>query len=572
LAACALIGGAMPAAAQVPAALGNAVPQGSPLPHVLPSAPPPLGGTLPSLPGPAQPTPMPAANVAVQSAVIEGATAFPDAQLEPLIAGTTGPAVPLANIEAARLAILNLYRQTGYALTTVSAALDRSGRLRFVVIEGYIAKIRLEGDIGPAATQVLRFLNNLVGQRPIDTATLERYLLLVQDIPGVAIHAVLRPAPDDPGALTLIAQLSRQEFDGQLSVDNRAFRQTGPVELLAVLDANSFSQFGERTEVSIYHAEGDTETFGQASEEFFVGGSGLKIRIYGGDGETTPYGELGSIGYHGFTTVIGAAATYPVIRSRRQTLTVGIFFDVENSEIKLDAGPQGQSIRSGLDQLRVGRLGVDYVSQDLWAGLDRTAVNALEFRLSQGFPGLGGTTTSNPTPSRTGEQPGFTKISGEIARTQSLFVPWQGATVALKAAVAGQYSGDVLPPVEEYFLGGAEFDRGFYAGQVTGDTALTWTLELQLNTGFDVTAFGHPVNLGTQFYGFYDRGETWNNTPLDPNQRLSSEGMGVRLSVTRNTEFDLEGVIRNTRIPSGTEGEVSALKADALYWRALARF
>ena len=261
-----------------------------------------------------------------------------------------------------------------------------------------------------------------------------------------------------------------------------------------------------------------------------------------------------------------------MIRSRRQTLTVGLYFDVENSEIKLDAGPQGQSIRSGLDQLRVGRVGADYVSQDLWAGLDRTAVNAIEFRLSQGFPGLGGTNTSNPTPSRTGEQPGFTKISGEIARTQGLFVPWQGATVALKAAVAGQYSGDVLPPVEQYFLGGAEFDRGFYAGQVTGDTALTWTLELQLNTAFDVTAFGHPLNLGTQFYGFYDRGETWNNTPLDPDQRLSSEGMGVRLSVTRNTEFDLEGVIRNTRVPSGTEGEVSALKADALYWRALARF
>ena len=75
-----------------------------------------------------------------------------------------------------------------------------------------------------------------------------------------------------------------------------------------------------------------------------------------------------------------------------------------------------------------------------------------------------------------------------------------------------------------------------------------------------MTALGHPVNLGTQFYGFYDRGETWNNMLLDPDQRLSSEGMGVRLSVTRNTEFDLEGVIRNTRVPSGTQGEVSALK------------
>ena len=34
------------------------------------------------------------------------------------------------------------------------------------------------------ATQVLRFLNRLTEKQPIDTVTLERYLLLAQDVPG----------------------------------------------------------------------------------------------------------------------------------------------------------------------------------------------------------------------------------------------------------------------------------------------------------------------------------------------------------------------------------------------------
>ena len=63
----------------------------------------------------------------------------------------------------------------------------RSGRLRFVVTEGRIASVKLDGDIGPAGTQVLRFLNRLTEKQPIDSVTLERYLLLAQDVPGVTL-------------------------------------------------------------------------------------------------------------------------------------------------------------------------------------------------------------------------------------------------------------------------------------------------------------------------------------------------------------------------------------------------
>ena len=53
---------------------------------------------------------------------------------------------------------------------------------------------------------------------------------------------------------------------------------------------------------------------------------------------------------------------------------------------------------------------------------------------------------------------------------------------------------------------------------------------------------------------------------------LSSEGIGVRINLTRFLEFDVEGDIRNTRLPSGTPGAVKPLKADAAFWRVLARF
>ncbi len=223
------------------------------------------------------------------SVAVEGVTAYPQPDIAQLTAGLVGPAVPLPQIDAARQAILQRYRADGYVLTTVSANLDANGRLRFVVTEGRIASVKLDGDIGPAGTQVLRFLNRLTEKQPIDSVTLERYLLLAQDVPGVTLRAVLEPSTDQPGALNLIAQVSRQSGvrPRQRSTTGRS-TQTGPIEVLGLLDFNSFTEFGEKTEVSYYHTFPNSQNFGQVSAEAFIGASGLKVRIYGGAGPTNP--------------------------------------------------------------------------------------------------------------------------------------------------------------------------------------------------------------------------------------------------------------------------------------------
>ncbi len=564
---------ASPALAQRPDApfTGNIVPQGSPIPRILPQT---LPGVAPGtdLTRPVAPGLAPAVAVPVRSVSVAGATAFPPATIQRFTAGLVGPSVPVASIEAARAGLVSLYRTKGFVLSTVTATLGHSGDLRFNVIEGRIAAVKLDGDIGPAGVQVLRFLNHLTERQPIDNATMERWLLLAQEVPGVTLHAVLQPSLDDPGALTLVAQVQRQAVNGLITADNRAFRQTGPVEGLVVVDLNSFSQFGEQTELSVYHTDGNTQNFGQASTTFYAGGSGLKVRVYGGYGEAYPSDFLRVIGYQGFTTSFGVAATYPLIRSRQQTLNVIANLDAIETETRTLSGPEGQEARASRNSLRIARVGAEYAIEDLLAGASRPAVNFASLRVSQGISGFGGTSNNNPTPGRLNERVDFTKVTAELSRTQTLFVPWRDASVALKGRLLGQASGDVLPPAEKFFLGGSEINRGFYAGEVTGDNAFAWSLELQLNTGLDLTAFGYPVPVTAQFYTFYDRGETWENQKIDPNARLSSEGVGGRFNITRFTEFDVEGVVRNTRLPLGTPGIVKPLKADAAYWRLLARF
>ncbi len=548
------------------------MPQGSPIPRILPPAAPSVAPPVPGLTAPVAPDPVPAANVAVRRVAIEGVTAYPEQRLAPLTIGLVGRAVPLARIEEARAAVLSMYRSDGYVLTTVSATVGQNGDLRFNVIEGRIAEVKLEGDIGPAGVQVLRFLDHLTKRRPIDNATLERWLLLAQDVPGVTLQAVLRPSNEDPGALTLVAQVQRQAVNGLLTVDNRAFRQTGPQQGLLVLDLNSVTQFGERTEVSLYHTNGNTQNFGQASTDVFVGGSGLHVRIYGGAGEANPSDFLRAIGYKGLTTTFGAAAVYPLIRERQQTLNLVANLEAIETEVRTNSGPDGQAQRTGRDSLRIGRLGAEYALNDILLGGERPAVNFASLRVSQGLPFLGGTRNGDLTPNRQNERVDFTKVTMELSRTQTLFTPWRNASVALRARLLGQGSGSVLLPSEKFFLGGSEINRGFYSGEAAGDNAVDGSIELQLNTGIDLMLFGRTIPVTTQLYAFYDRGQTFENQRQDLNVRLSSEGIGARANLTRYTEFDVEGVIRNTRLPSGTSGVVRPLKADAAYWRILTRF
>ena len=75
--------------------------------------------------------------------------------------------------------------------------------------------------------------------------------------------------------------------------------------------------------------------------------------------------------------------------------------------------------------------------------------------------------------------------------------------------LTGQWSDNILPPAEQFYLGGSRFTRGYYAGQVPGDKALAATTELQLNTGFETTVFDKAFDISTQYYLFYDWGETW---------------------------------------------------------------
>ncbi len=552
-------------------ATGAAVSSGSPVSRVAPVRVLPVG---PGLVGGGEVLEnlATAAPRRVVSVLVEGVSAgapLGSDDVAGLTSGLVGPAVATSAIEAARLGLLRRYRDAGFPLVTVAAALTSDGKLRYTVTEGRVAEVQLDGDIGPAGSKVLAFLQNIVQPGPVSASSLERWLLLAQEVPGVSLQTVLRPSESEPGALTLVARVTRTAISGYVAADNRAYRFSGPEQALGLVGINSLTSFGERTELSLYRSLlNNTQIFGQAAIEGFLGSSGAKVRLYGGAGDTMPGGTLRTAGYDGQSVVAGAQVSYPLIYTRQQKLNLLGVFDMIQSTVFL----AGTSAPSSKDSLRVVRLGADYALQDLVFGASHPAINQVSARVSRGLPWFGASHTGSTTLGRQGSNVEFTKFTVEMSRNQTLFSPWQDASVSLLALVAGQGSRDIIPSAEKYYLGGMRFTRGFYAGEVTGDSAVAATVELQLNTGVAGEAFGQPYDVGLQFYGFYDTGQSFENRALDANRRLTSVGVGVRAALTTYLELDLEGVSRLTRSPASSSAAVKPLAEQAFYWRLLGRF
>lgn len=563
----AMLASAAEAAAQI------AAPPGTPVPRMLPG--PALPAVSPeAAPGAAAaPGAEPAGVLAIAAAEITGAAAFLASRLAPFLEGLSGPAVPVARVVAARDGLLSLYREAGFVFSSIRAELSPGPAgmvLTLAVTEGHVSEVLLDGDIGPAGVQVLRFLRPLTALRPIDIASLERALLLVQDIPGVTVRAILRPGPGEPGALQLVAQVSRSAFDGFVTADNRGPRFAGPEQAIAVAGLNSLSSFGERIELVAYVASGGTLRFLQGGVESFIGASGLRFRAYVGAGDSRPGLDLRRLGYAGTTRVFGAGLSYPLLRQRAYTLTALALFDAYDN--KVETGPSDNQERVSDDQLRMLRLGLDGVMRDTWAGAARPATSTVSLRLTRGIDGLGAKSNANPIPGRSGSVVDFTKASGEVTRNQTLHAFGEASSVSLLAVLGWQWTDDILPPSEKFFLGGTRFGRGFYNGETTGDRAIAGSLELQFTSLAHASLPDATRPIGYQLYGFYDIGQSLEQLDDDLNRRLASAGFGLRLTLTDSVRFSFEAARRLTRDPQRSQDPDEFLKRWAGFWGLTLRF
>jgi hypothetical protein len=128
---------------------------------------------------------------------VVGATTLSPDSFRPLYASLIGKDVSLANIYDVADAIENAYRAAGYLLVRayVPPQHVKDGIFTIRVVEGFIEGTSVQGGDAATQGQIKAYLAPLVREHPLRLKSIERALLLSNDIPGVSATGVLRPSP-----------------------------------------------------------------------------------------------------------------------------------------------------------------------------------------------------------------------------------------------------------------------------------------------------------------------------------------------------------------------------------------
>jgi hemolysin activation/secretion protein len=160
----------------------------------------------------------------VSKVTLDGVHSYPATTFRPLLSQLEGREVSLAQVNAVADAITQRYRAAGFLLvrTFVPAQRIDNGELHLQVVEGRVNSVKVNGASNRAIDAYARNIGNEV---PLKGETLERNLLLMNDLPGYEARGVLSASPAHEGS-DLNVQTERRRWEGFVGADKRSLTQS----------------------------------------------------------------------------------------------------------------------------------------------------------------------------------------------------------------------------------------------------------------------------------------------------------------------------------------------------------
>ncbi|HUR35889.1 MAG TPA: ShlB/FhaC/HecB family hemolysin secretion/activation protein [Vicinamibacterales bacterium] len=473
------------------------------------------GGTI-TIPAASQQAPANAEGIrfVLNQLTVDGVTVYPAETLRKIYAASLGKEVALAEIYRIVDVLTAKYRNDGYILSqvVVPAQAVEAGAVRLQALEGYIADVRVEGGSEAVRRRATAYANRIKGQKPLTAGTLERNVLLLNDLPGIQARAVLAPG-SQPGAAQLVLQLSQHHAAAGVSSDSRGSRAQGRQRLFGDIDLNNLTG-ASTTELREVTTGTPELSYTAVAHDQYIGSHGSKIGVSGSYVYSKPQ-ELAFIPLELTTKSATATLTFTqtLLRSRARNL----YFRASLGGF--DSRSTVFGIKDTTDRLRSARVGLTFDAGDRIGG-----VTIADIEYSQGLKGLGASANGDEYLSRPTGRADFQKAAVYAARIQSLPKNW-----SIVFAATGQYAfTDLLAP-ELFSVGGEQFGRGYDPSELLNDHGAALKLDLRYSHTWGAR---RPTTLMP--YVFADAGRVWQRTTfpgLESEQTASSAGAGLRLNI-----------------------------------------
>lgn len=467
--------------------------------------------------------------------ILDGNTALSDEELSSTFEEFIGKTVSLLDIYTIRDRITAMYGDAGYGLSKAvipEQRIDESGLVVIKIIEGFIDEVVIEGQT-EVQKEFFRYLADEVKkEKPLRTATLERYLLLANERFRVKASTTIMASKTTPNASTLVVNVEDADtLSGSSSIDNRGTDAVGPVQISNIVHFDGLVDRPSRLSLAYYTAaETDELKYFQAKYTEVVSNEGTSLSLTFGHSDSEPGSQLlRTLDYKSHTETYKAQVSHPFVRTRKENLSLALGYESKDSTSRM------VDTLYTRDKIRSLRLSANYDYADSYQGITQLLVEC-----SQGIAGLGATHNASSFKSREKAKFDYTKITSTLTRIQELRYFFQALNdFSLQMAVDAQFSDTALPSSEEFGVGGERFGRAYDPSTIVGDRGVAASAELRYTPPIE-----HEDLDLLQVYSFYDAGTTYDyHVASDLDSRtnsVSSLGAGLRASIMEHVDMSLE--------------------------------
>lgn len=487
----------------------------------LPAAPAPA----PVLPGPA---PAPAdggVRVTVSGFVVEGNTRLSEARLQAAVAGHVGRPLSFAELQGVAAVVAEAYRAAGWVVRVAlpPQELVDGGVVRLVVVEARFGDVRLQREKPDARLPVdeARLLGMARAAQapgePLGSRAVDRAILLVDDLPGIAAGGALAPGAGE-GQTDLVLRVAPEpRWAGDVRVDNTGSRSTGAERLSANVAWASPTGAGDQASANLLHTRGSD--FARLGYRRPVGYDGWTVGI---NGSAMQYELVGAdfaiFRSKGRATTLGLEASYPLLRGRVSNLSLALAPERKHYDNEAAGVTTTRYALSVLPVTLNGNRSDNVLGGGSWSGSVTVTTGEVDLSDSPNEAADAITTRTDG---------GFSKLGFSAVRQQRL-----GARHALRLRLGGQFAADNLDSAEKFYIGGASAVRAYSSSDGSGAEGLLASLELSSRL---------PWGLAPAV--FYDWGQVRvnvdNDFPSAPAvNRYVLQGGGVALAWTHARGFN----------------------------------
>jgi hypothetical protein len=459
----ALIGSGQAARAQAPIGAGGQIQQVPPAPA--------LEKPVPSLPVPARPaprSPLPSgASFPVRHLHVTGETLFVEADLIAAAEFRAGDALTLPEVRAMADKITQYYNQRGFFLAQayLPAQDITDGTVTITVLEGRYGQVDLRNQAPVADVVLQNVLHGLNPGEPVNAGPLQRRLLILADIPGVAVQSTLSPGAAVGTSDLTVNTTPGKRVDGSVEASNWGNPYTGAYLLGGSINYNEPLGIGDVLGLRVLGSTTGGLAYARAHYQAQVNDATVGIAL------TALRYHLGKrftpLDAQGTEAIVSLYASYPLIRSYDRNLNILVDLDERFFEDDLRATATTVGKRATVLTVELSGDSRDSIGGGGWntfsvagvfGNLDIQTVSARRADAAAG---------------RT--DGGYAKLVGGVSRLQNVAGP-----LSLFGSVRGQIASKNLDISEKMELGGATGVRAFPEGEAYGDQGYIATLEARL--------------------------------------------------------------------------------------------